>query len=49
VRVRKFCANTQASSALLDATGFVRPYTIEQGLARTIAATLDSAARASSI
>ena len=37
VRVRKFCANTQVSSALLDATGFVRPYTLEHGLARTIA------------
>jgi nucleoside-diphosphate-sugar epimerase len=37
VRVRKFCANTQVSSALLDATGFVRPHTIEEGLARTIA------------
>ena len=38
VRVRKFCANTQVSSALLDASGFARPFSLEQGLARTVAA-----------
>lgn len=37
IRVRKFCANTQVSSACLDATGFARPFTLDQGLARTIA------------
>jgi nucleoside-diphosphate-sugar epimerase len=37
VRVRKFCANTQVFSACLNATGFARPFTLEQGLARMIA------------
>ena len=37
VRVRKFCAATQVASTRLDATGFVRPYTLYEGLARTVA------------
>lgn len=37
VRVRKFCTNTRVSSARLDATGFARPFTLDQGLARMIA------------
>jgi GlcNAc-P-P-Und epimerase len=36
VRVRKFCANTQVSSTSLEQTGFVRRFTIEEGLARMI-------------
>jgi GlcNAc-P-P-Und epimerase len=38
VRVRKFCATTQVSSARLDASGFARPFSLNQGLARMIAA-----------
>lgn len=37
VRVRKFCAATQVASARLDATDFARPYTLDEGLAHTIA------------
>jgi nucleoside-diphosphate-sugar epimerase len=36
VRVRKFCANTQVSSTSLEQNGFVRPFTIEEGLAHMI-------------
>ncbi|QBB72276.1 NAD(P)-dependent oxidoreductase [Pseudolysobacter antarcticus] len=38
VRVRKFCANTQVSSAALDRTGFKRRFSIAQGLAKMIGA-----------
>ena len=36
VRVKKFCATTQFSAEKLNQTGFVRPYTLEEGLARTL-------------
>jgi len=36
VRVKKFCATTQFSADKLDASGFVRPYTIQEGLCRTL-------------
>ena len=36
VRVKKFCATTQFSADKLDSSGFKRPYTIEEGLARTL-------------
>lgn len=36
-RVRKFCARTQVSIAALEATGFVRPFSLDEGLARTVA------------
>ena len=36
-RVRKFCTSTQVSIAALDATGFVRPCSLDEGLARTVA------------
>jgi nucleoside-diphosphate-sugar epimerase len=35
-RVRKFCARTQVSIAALEATGFERPFTLDEGLARMI-------------
>lgn len=36
VRVKKFCATTQFSADKLDSSGFKRPYTIQEGLARTL-------------
>lgn len=36
VRVKKFCATTQFDSSKMLATGFVPPYTLEDGLARTL-------------
>jgi len=36
VRVKKFCATTQFSADKLDKSGFKRPYTIEEGLERTL-------------
>lgn len=39
-RVRSFCAETTFSAAAVEATGFRRPYSLEQALRRTIAATL---------
>ncbi|TNJ33420.1 NAD-dependent epimerase/dehydratase family protein [Prosthecochloris vibrioformis] len=36
VRVKKFCATTQFSADKLDASGFQRPYTLEEGLERTL-------------
>jgi len=36
VRVTKFCATTEFSADKLDKSGFVRPYTIEEGLERTL-------------
>lgn len=36
VRVKKFCATTQFSADKLDKSGFIRPYTIEEGLERTL-------------
>ncbi|MGN6517849.1 MAG: NAD-dependent epimerase/dehydratase family protein [Dokdonella sp.] len=37
-RVRKFCARTQVSIAALEATGFERPLSLDEGLARMVAA-----------
>jgi GlcNAc-P-P-Und epimerase len=45
VRVRKFCAETSVSSARLDDQGFCRPFTLEEGLARTILAEFPSESR----
>ncbi len=36
VRIKKFCANTQFSSELADATGFKREFTLTEGLERTL-------------
>jgi len=36
VRVKKFCATTQFSADKLDASGFQRPFTLEEGLERTL-------------
>lgn len=36
VRVQKFCATTQFSADKLDASGFQRPFTLEEGLERTL-------------
>ncbi|MBQ3930279.1 MAG: UDP-N-acetylglucosamine 4-epimerase, partial [Paludibacteraceae bacterium] len=36
VRVKKFCAVTQFDSSKAMNSGFVPPYTIQEGLARTI-------------
>jgi hypothetical protein len=37
VRVRKFCADTVIDTTRLEATGFHRPYTLKEGITRTIA------------
>lgn len=36
VRIRKFCAETTVGTDRLEATGFQPPYTLEEGLRRTI-------------
>jgi nucleoside-diphosphate-sugar epimerase len=36
VRIQKFCANTTFNTEKLQSTGFVPPYTLEEGLKRTI-------------
>ena len=36
VRVKKFCATTQFDSSKVLASGFVPPYTLKEGLARTL-------------
>lgn len=36
VRVKKFCATTQFSAEKLNNTGFKRPFTLEEGLERTL-------------
>ena len=36
IRVRKFCANTSFASAAHDQPGFVAPFTLADGLARTL-------------
>ncbi len=36
VRVKKFCATTQFDAAKVHASGFVPPYTLAEGLARTL-------------
>uniref|UniRef100_B3ELZ0 NAD-dependent epimerase/dehydratase n=1 Tax=Chlorobium phaeobacteroides (strain BS1) TaxID=331678 RepID=B3ELZ0_CHLPB len=36
VRVKKFCATTQFSADKLDVSGFQRPFTLEEGLERTL-------------
>lgn len=36
VRVKKFCATTEFSAEKLNNTGFKRPYTLEEGLERTL-------------
>lgn len=44
-RVRKFCARTQVSIAALEATGFERPYSLDDGLARMVEAMRRDAAQ----
>jgi nucleoside-diphosphate-sugar epimerase len=44
-RVRKFCARTQVSIAALQATGFARPFTLDEGLARMVDAMRRQAAQ----
>lgn len=36
IRVRKFCAETTVSARRVEEVGFVRPFTLEEGLRRTI-------------
>jgi nucleoside-diphosphate-sugar epimerase len=36
IRIKKFCADTTVSAAHVSQTGFVRPYSLEQALKRTI-------------
>ncbi len=36
IRVKKFCSDTRFTSFLIGNTGFVPPYTIEEGIKRTI-------------
>ena len=36
VRVKKFCATTQFDSTKAMSSGFVSPYTLKEGLARTL-------------
>lgn len=36
LRIKKFCATTQFSADKLDASGFQRPFTLEEGLERTL-------------
>ena len=36
VRVKKFCATTEFDSSKMLATGFKAPYTLEEGLSRTL-------------
>lgn len=36
VRVKKFCATTEFDAAKAHSSGFVAPYTLEEGLARTL-------------
>ena len=38
VRVKKFCATTQFAAKKLQETGFVPPFTLDEGLRRTLAA-----------
>ncbi len=38
IRIRKFVAETTVDTGRLDATGFVRPFTLPEALSRTIAA-----------
>lgn len=38
VRIRKFAASTIANTARLEASGFTRPFTIDEGLHRTVRA-----------
>jgi nucleoside-diphosphate-sugar epimerase len=36
IRIRKFCADTTVATERLEGTGFMRPYSLEQALVRTI-------------
>lgn len=36
IRIKKFCSNTQFSSSGMRSTGFVPPYSVQDGLKRTI-------------
>jgi len=36
IRVRKFCESTQFLADRVDHSGFIRPYTLREGLERTI-------------
>jgi len=38
IRIKKFCAGTQIAAEKLRETGFIPRYSLEQGLARMIAA-----------
>lgn len=38
IRVKKFCANTLIDGAKLNATGFVRPYSLVEGLQKMLKA-----------
>jgi nucleoside-diphosphate-sugar epimerase len=42
IRVKKFAAETVVDTTALEATGFIRPFTIAEGLRRTIAAEFGS-------
>jgi nucleoside-diphosphate-sugar epimerase len=36
IRIKKFCSNTQFTSSNIKNTGFIPPFTLEEGLRRTI-------------
>ncbi|WP_285892319.1 hypothetical protein [Chitinophaga horti] len=36
IRVKKFCATTQFDAGKVKSTGFITPYSLEEGLRRTI-------------
>jgi nucleoside-diphosphate-sugar epimerase len=46
VRVQKFCADTTSDASKAMRTGFIPPYTLEEGFARFIAHDFDSAKKA---
>ena len=41
VRIKKFCATTQFDSSKMLATGYKAPYTLSEGISKTIRSILD--------
>lgn len=48
VRIQKFCATTQFSSATMEATGFKAPFALEKGLEITIKSIIEQSNKATS-
>lgn len=42
IRIKKFCASTQVDASKVDRTGFVRPFSLKDGLQRTLAHEFES-------